>query len=302
VVTPAALATLVRSGAMRAGRSSLTAAFVAAGRGLGVDAQSYDPTASALLPRTVAAMLRRVHRGGPAGNVVRGLGRLASLGLVDHVNLRTAAIDAAVVEAIERGCDQLVILGAGLDGRAWRLEALAGVDVFEVDHPDTQIAKRNGVERMRSEAASVRFVAVDFERQRLGARLRDAGHDGARPTMWIWEGVTPYLPGAAIEATLADVGELSTTGSSIAMTYAIPTLVPIPSTALRRVTRLAFAALGEPLMGAMEPALARRRLAAAGFGLCHDTDARQWAQLGPGDPLLAIGFRGERLAVAMHDA
>lgn len=286
---------------MRTGRSSLTATIVAAGRGLGVADESYDPTASALLPRTLAAILRRVHLGGPSGRAARAVGRVASLGMVDHVNLRTAAIDAALVDAVGRGCTQLVILGAGLDGRPWRLDALTDVDVFEVDHPDTQAAKREGVQRLRPTAASVRFVAVDFERQRLDDRLAEAGHDPTQPTAWIWEGVTPYLAPAAIAATLADVGHRSAPSSTLAMTYAIPTLLPLPTVGLRRITRLAFAALGEPLVGAMEPDAARQRLESVGFRVLHDTDARQWARLGPGAPMLAIGFRGERLAVAVRE-
>jgi hypothetical protein len=58
--------------------------------------------------------------------------------MADMIALRTAAIDQSVREAIAGGATQLVILGAGYDGRAWRLPELAGVKVFEVDHPATQ--------------------------------------------------------------------------------------------------------------------------------------------------------------------
>src|SRR4029078_7880814 len=60
----------------------------------------------------------------------------------DMIALRTAAIDDAVRDAIASGAKQLVIVGAGYDGRAWRMPELTGVKVFEVDHPATQREKR----------------------------------------------------------------------------------------------------------------------------------------------------------------
>jgi hypothetical protein len=71
-------------------------------------------------------------------------------------------------------------------GRAHRLPGLELVDVFEVDHPATQAYKRRLAGGL---PLLVRYVAVDFERDVLAQRLADGGHDGARPTLWIWEGV-----------------------------------------------------------------------------------------------------------------
>jgi methyltransferase (TIGR00027 family) len=98
---------------------------------------------------------------------------------------------------------QLVILGAGLDARAYRLPELAGVSVFEVDHPATQVAKRQRLAEAGNGDARVVFVGVDFERDALEERLASAGHAPTVATAWIWEGVTPCLDRGAIEATLA---------------------------------------------------------------------------------------------------
>ncbi len=68
--------------------------------------------------------------------------RRVTLGLVDHLSLRTAVIDDAVRGAIARGATQLVVLGAGFDSRAHRMIELAQARVFEVDHPSTQGLKR----------------------------------------------------------------------------------------------------------------------------------------------------------------
>ena len=77
---------------------------------------------------------------------------------------RTTVLDDALVAAIDGGVEQLVILGAGYDSRAYRLPGCARVDVFEVDHPDTQAVKRRVLTGALGQLpAHVRFVAVDFD-------------------------------------------------------------------------------------------------------------------------------------------
>jgi methyltransferase (TIGR00027 family) len=56
--------------------------------------------------------------------------------------VRTRVIDDFVVSAIDGGCTQLVLLGAGYDTRATRLAQVSPAVVFEVDHPATQARKR----------------------------------------------------------------------------------------------------------------------------------------------------------------
>jgi methyltransferase (TIGR00027 family) len=71
-----------------------------------------------------------------------GMRREMARGMGDLMALRTMAIDAAVRDAMARGARQLVIVGAGYDGRAWRMPELAGMRVFEVDQAATQADKR----------------------------------------------------------------------------------------------------------------------------------------------------------------
>lgn len=103
---------------------------------------------------------------------------------------RTVAIDDAVRE---HSSEQLVILGAGLDARAWRMVELVGTVVFEVDRPATQVNKRERLGKQTPTAAEVRFVATDFAQQGLGEALDRTGHRVDVPTTWVWEGVVPYL-------------------------------------------------------------------------------------------------------------
>ena len=130
---------------------------------------------------------------------------------------RTIAIDEA--RARRAASPQVVILGAGLDGRAWRMPELRDVTVFEVDHPDSQREKQARAAALPRIAREVRFVPVDFTHDRLDDALAAAGHDPARPTTWIWEGVVMYLERADIEATLRVIQRRSAPGSHLVVLY-----------------------------------------------------------------------------------
>ena len=228
---------------MKPGRESQTAVLVAAaraaahGRTAGVDFQ--DPTALALLPEEAR---RRVEdfRAGVAPKDQRA--RLAHAFLDRRAKMmvaRTIAIDEAVRAAAS---PQLVILGAGLDGRAWRMPELRDVTVFEVDHPDSQREKQARAAALQRIAREVRFVPVDFARDRLDDALAAAGHDPARPTTWVWEGVVMYLERADIEATLAVIQRRSAPGSQLVVMYLGRSLL-LPVIALHRAPARRAAAL-----------------------------------------------------------
>src|SRR3977135_590307 len=130
---------------MRPGKPSLTATWVAIWRG----AASYvhpsivsDPVAETLLPRRYRWIVSAARRS-PAGTTAlhAAIGRLSGW-RSHHMMLRTRAIDDAIVAAVQAKditrSSQLVIIGAGLDARAWRLDELRDCAVFEVDHPATQ--------------------------------------------------------------------------------------------------------------------------------------------------------------------
>lgn len=177
-----------------------------------------------------------------------------------------------------------------------RLPCLRAVDVFEVDHPDTQQTKRRKIDVTRARARSLHFTPVDFEVDSLDQRLDEAGHDPLRPTLWIWEGVTPYLKAPAVDATLRSVGARSAPGSALAMTYAVGAKIRHPG-----LTRLGFSALGEPIVTTMSPDEAARRVAACGFSPKADTNSVDWATRHPGSAKLAALFTAERLLVAKLD-
>jgi methyltransferase (TIGR00027 family) len=178
--------------------------------------------------------------------------------------VRTVAIDEAIRAAAS---PQVVILGAGLDGRAWRMPELGGAVVFEVDHPDSQREKRARAAALTRTAREVRFVPVDFSRDALDDALAAAGHDRLLPTTWVWEGVVMYLTPAEVEATLAVVAQRSAAASRLVVAYHTPAwLLWVVGPIVRR--------LGEPLRSAFTPEAMEALLGRHGFRAARDEDVR----------------------------
>lgn len=264
---------------MRDDLPSVTACFVAWARTVAsmAPAGSLDPgdaVSRALLPLPFGLAADAVAQVGQVAPWVPRAAFGLSLGLFDHLVLRTAAIDDALRHAVARGADQLVILGAGLDGRAHRIHELRDVTVFEVDHPVSQRFKRRKAAAVAVLAKEVRYVPVNFERDRLVDELRTAGFDAHRKSFWIWEGVTPYLQRRAIDETLAAVFALSAPGSEIVATY-----VSNESQWVRRrrmLTQSALSVIGEPLVTQLDPAEAASIFTRAGFHVIADTRTTDW--------------------------
>jgi methyltransferase (TIGR00027 family) len=258
---------------MREGRPSTTALYVAMGRAIAhTEARASgfsDPIARELLPDDA----RRLVDLYASGQRPRRLRDRWSLRIARRVSrmmiLRTLAIDDAIRSAPDRG--QLVILGAGLDARAWRMDELRGTVVFEVDHPATQAAKRERTAALRPVAREVRFVPVDFQRDSLDAELARAGQDASRPTLWLWEGVIRYLSREAIETTLDAIASRSAPGSRLVLNYSTR------SGAARWLTNLALSAIGEPIRSSISPAEFAALLAKRGFAVVSDIDATRLA-------------------------
>ena len=276
---------------MREGKPSFTAEAVAAARAVsGIDA---------VAPALVDGPLSWVVRAGRLGPGAPFAINVATLGLLDHIEMRTRAIDAAVREGVAAGATQLVLLGAGLDARAWRMPELSGVRVFEVDFPATQATKRARIGSRAPTAKSVTFVAVDFARDSLEQELSRAGQDASAPTFWIWEGVTPYLPLEATRGTLAAIAARSGPGSRLAVTYGTPTATTL-GPGLLRVGLAGFRALGESIVGLLSIETMHGELGDAGIRVLDDASAREWANRhGRGRPRIML--IEERLAVAVPD-
>jgi methyltransferase (TIGR00027 family) len=132
---------------------------------------------------------------------------------------RTRLIDELICAA-SPSIDELVILGAGYDTRAHRLDCLSDNAVYEIDHPNTQGAKRAILARATALAArSLAFVAIDFERDDLVSALTASGYQRDKRTMFLWEGVTQYLSPTAVDKTLAAIRQVARQGDTLVFTY-----------------------------------------------------------------------------------
>ncbi len=137
---------------------------------------------------------------------------------------RARFIEDLVAERAARGVAQYVILGAGLDTFAQRRPELASrLLVFEIDRPGPQAWKRRRlVELGFGVPPFLRLVPVDFEAvDAWWDRLAASGFDRARPAVVASTGVSMYLTGDAITATLRHVATLAP-GSTLAMSFLLP--------------------------------------------------------------------------------
>ena len=158
--------------------------------------------------------------------------------------VRTEFYDRCVLDAAVRGFRQVVVLGAGYDGRALRFSD-SPMRWIEVDHPASQADKRRRLSRIAAPVARVTFVAVDLALDDLDASLDAAGHDTAAPTLWIAEGLLPYLPPPAIRSMLRTARNRSLAGSLLAVNVLVSARTSARGRAGRTVVDGLLVAIGE---------------------------------------------------------
>ncbi|BBB93490.1 class I SAM-dependent methyltransferase [Methylomusa anaerophila] len=138
---------------------------------------------------------------------------------------RTRYIDDSLQSAIENGIEQVVILGAGLDTRPYRILGRDQIKFFEVDMPSVQDYKKKKVESyLGSLPDNVVFIPIDFNSQTLDEVFAGKGLDFSKPVVFIWEGVTPYITEKAVGNTLQFISKNSP-GSIVIFTYILKTVI-----------------------------------------------------------------------------
>jgi methyltransferase (TIGR00027 family) len=230
-------------------RASRTAVLVCQGRaaadGLIAVGRFADPTAMQLLTAEEREAVQRVRDGAVPRQWRERVDYETVRASAEVMVPRTVAIDDAVRA---HPSPQLVILGAGLDGRAWRMPEPEEVAVFEIDQPASQADKRERAANLPGRPPT--FVPVDFGRDALGEALKAAGHRRDVSTTWIWEGVVPYLTEEQVAATAAAVATCSAPDSRLIVNFQ----TPATSTAFGRiVARLLMASTGRRSFWAQEP-------------------------------------------------
>jgi methyltransferase (TIGR00027 family) len=135
---------------------------------------------------------------------------------------RTKYFDAYFESAAAAGVRQIVLLAAGLDSRAYRLDWPAGTTIYELDQPQVLEFKREVLARNGAEPkAERREIAIDL-RDDWQRALVDAGFDPAQPSAWIAEGLLIYLPATAQEQLFTGIDALAAPGSWVAVEEGAP--------------------------------------------------------------------------------
>ncbi|SPM39061.1 O-Methyltransferase involved in polyketide biosynthesis [Mycobacterium numidiamassiliense] len=199
-----------------------TALFVATARAL--EAQKPDP----LVVDPYAEIFCRAV-GGPAADVLDGKIpdhqlKTADFGehFVNFQGARTKYFDEYFRRAADAGVRQVVILAAGLDSRAYRLDWPAGTTIFELDQPQVLDFKREVLAGQGAQPrAERREIAVDL-RDDWPQALQDNGFDPAKPSAWIAEGLLIYLPASAQEQLFTGIDSLAGPGSHVAVEDGAP--------------------------------------------------------------------------------
>ncbi|BCB75862.1 hypothetical protein GCM10022251_80500 [Phytohabitans flavus] len=287
--------------------ASRTAVLVCQGRAVAhgriAPGRFADPVAMSLLRGDERAAVERARTGTPPPGVSARIEYESLTAVAETMVPRTVAIDDAVRA---RPNPQLVILGAGLDGRAWRMAELSDVDVYEVDHPASQADKRDRAADLEPVAGALRWVPVDLARDPLGSALGAAGHDEAAATTWIWEGVVPYLSRPEVAATVRAVAECSAPGSRLVVNYQSPSLKATLGLGVARVmatlSRRPDPMAREPRRSAWTPQRLRDLLAAEGWQVTSDDDLLTLAQQRPSPARHPTSTRNGRVTVADRGA
>jgi methyltransferase (TIGR00027 family) len=195
-----------------------------------------------------------------------------------QVACRSRYAEHALARAVGRGVTQYVILGAGLDSFAYRSGGLLGarrVRVFEVDHPATQGWKRRALaDTGVTVPDGLAFVPADLTVDAIGGCLAAAGFDSSAPALVSWLGVTMYLTGDAIAATLAALGGLAP-GTEVVADYMLPAELRDEAGAVYgSLVAQASAERGEPWLSCLAPDEMADLARAAGFGAVRNVRQR----------------------------
>jgi len=246
---------------VRRHRPSLTARGVALGRSRLERPQTPegDPEAElrlyqGLAGRRLSDLVPR-HLGLPGRRHRRGRHRMEA---------RTAFIDAETLSAVTGGITQVVIVGAGYDGRALRFRS-PGVRFFELDHPATQADKRRRLEDLGVALDHLTLRPVDLMRDPVDAVLAGAGHRDDEPSLFICEGLIRYISRGAVDRMLEGLHRRAAPGSRLLLT-ASESAAPVG----RSMRRWYLRVIGEPVRNRFDAGEIAQVLARAGWTVVRE--------------------------------
>lgn len=148
------------------------------------------------------------------------LSKIGIPGIYEYVIARTKYIDE-IFKNLDSSFEQVLIFGAGFDSRVIRFsEKLKKSKIYEVDSPITQKAKMERFKKMNIEFPSnLKFVSIDFLKEKLEDKLKEAGFLKSKKSLFLLEGLTMYLDQKSIDQTFKILGKFSKKGSLIVFDY-----------------------------------------------------------------------------------
>jgi len=139
---------------------------------------------------------------------------------------RERYIDDVLRKSLEKNeVETVVNLGAGMDCRAYYIPEIEKLLYFEVDHPKVIKKKMKKMKKILGKLPdNVVCVPIDFQKQSLDLKLKNAGYNLTFKTLFIWEAVTQYIPKEAIDNTLKYIGQAAP-GSKLVFSYVIKSFI-----------------------------------------------------------------------------
>lgn len=225
--------------------------------------------------RLTSESYREIAKRGELAGFFDGHGVLAILG---QILGRARWAEDALMASLDAGVTQLVNLGAGLDSFPQRRpDLLPRLQVFELDHPDTQNYKLARLAELGvARDARVHYVAIDFEQETVDTALARSPFDPTSPCFVIWLGVVTYLTHADVMRTLESLRGVLAVGSQVAIDYPIaPEQLVGEDRALFENIRDGSAGLGEPRRATHDPVELQREITALGFECIEDLSSAE---------------------------
>jgi methyltransferase (TIGR00027 family) len=257
---------------MRAGHPSLAARWVAAQR---LRLERTRPST----PDGDIEAEHRLYRA-IAGGVNVPVGRASALAQ------RTKVIDAEVARALGSGTNQIVLLGAGGDGRALRF-AGGATRWFEIDLPQAQADKRGRLDALGIVSAGTRHLALDLLSDDVGAALQAAGHDADAPSLFVSEGVFDALTLEATAATCTALRARAAPGSVLVATFTVEPPASGAVRALRSGAALVRRATADARRNEFRPSDPQKLLVVTGWHVTHSESSAE-RRLDPGAHMLIL--------------
>jgi methyltransferase (TIGR00027 family) len=199
---------------------------------------------------------------------------------------RTQVIDAEVARALGHGTTQVVLLGAGDDGRALRFGGGA-VRWFEVDRPAAQADKRGRLHALDIATTGTTYIGLDLLTDDPGAALQAAGHDAGAPSLFVAEELFDALTLEATASVCSALRARAAPGSALAATFTVSPEAGEVTRTLRSATGLLRQATDERRRNEFRPGDPQKLMVVTGWRVTHAESSAE-RRLDPGAHVLIL--------------